>query len=501
MNNENLITVIYNGKSISAEKNTLLSDIIGAEKPCGGRALCGKCKVIAKGEISPITEREEELLSKEDISRGVRLSCLTYALGDCRVEPLYEEKDSLILADGELPDFELDPSFSKYGVAIDIGTTTVTAKLYRKDGKFLSSASRLNPQSAYGADVISRIEASLGGKRAELARSIASAIDSMLAELCESASIPCEEIDGVVITGNTVMLSLLSEISVEPFSHAPFLAEELFGKTVSAESLSIKALKNDTPIYLPRCISAFVGADTSCAVLASEMTKREEKSLLVDIGTNGEIALFDKDNLLVASTAAGPAFEGVNISSGMRASFGAIDKADLYNGQIIPHVIGDCEPIGICGSGLIDCVCCMLGLGELDESGYLECEKFFISEKVYISDKDIRMLQLAKSAISSGMLTLIDEGKIAQKEIATLYIAGGFGNYLNLRNAESIGLLPMGFASVAKVIGNAALEGAVMLLLNTSFRKELEKISKSAKTVELSSNKKFSDYYIDRMLF
>ena len=303
----------------------------------------------------------------------------------------------------------------------------------------------------------------------------------------------------MVITGNPVMLSLLTEESVEPFSHAPFDVKRLFGETVAAESLELSNLNEKTNVYFPPCISAFVGADTVCAIHATELCEGET-AMLSDIGTNGEIALWHDGELSVCSTAAGPAFEGVGISMGMRGSDGAIDKVIIVNGELNAHVIGEVRPVGLCGSGLVDAVACMLDMELVDESGYLEDDEIFIEAPVYLTPKDIRMLQLAKSAICAGIKTLVGIENIDSSMVSRLCVAGGFGSYLNSKNAVKIGLIPKAFSEKVQTVGNAALGGAAFLLLNKGARSKAELLAKSAKTVELAANPLFTDNYMKAMM-
>jgi len=494
------VTVMLNGRTITAEAGVLLSELTDGEKPCGGHGRCGKCKVVAKGNISEISEAEQRLLTEEEIASGVRLACLTRVLGDCDVQKPGLTHTAQIITDGVSADFECKPSFSAYGIAIDIGTTTLAAKLYDTTGKVLSEEARLNPQSVWGADVISRIEASLDGKAELLRASICGALDDIISVLADKAGVDAGLADSIVITGNTVMLTLLAGESAEPFSHAPFEAKRLFGETVSAEALGLCKASNTAKVYLAPCISAFVGADTVCAVIATDLCGKDT-AMLADIGTNGEIALWNGRKLTVCSTAAGPAFEGVGISMGMRGEQGAIDKVSAYDGNFMVHVIGDAEPEGICGSGLVDAAACMLDLEILDESGYLEDCEVTIAGKVSLTDKDIRMLQLAKSAICAGILTLLDNDKCAKKDVSVLYIAGGFGSYLNKQSAARIGLLPAELAHASEAVGNAALKGAAMMLLNDGFRNKAEALAKKAETLELSTNKTFCELYISGMMF
>ena len=494
---KNEIHVIVNGKETVAAKDTTLSEITKGEKPCGGHGKCGKCKVIAKGNLSNPCDMELKLLSSDEISRGVRLACLTRALGDCEIETVFAVERSQIVTAGILPTFELKPLFSDYGIAIDIGTTTIAAQLYDANGALLSEVSRLNPQQKWGADVMSRIESALNGAAASLKEAIRNTLNDMILEFSSVTDI--KKADGVVITGNTVMLSLLTGQSVEPFSHAPFEMKRPFGETLTADELSLSALHPNTPVYLPPCISAFVGADITCALLATELCENNT-ALLTDIGTNGEMALWHNGKLTVCSTAAGPAFEGVGISMGMRGAVGAIDRVYVENGNLKAHVVGEGTPVGICGSGLVDAVGCMLDLGIIDERGYLEDDEFVVETPVYLTPKDIRMLQLAKSAICAGILTLVDAAKLNTSDISRFYVAGGFGNYLNKENNAKIGLLPTDLSEKIEVVGNAALSGAVMLLLNSEMHGTITDIAKAATTLVLSTNPNFAERYMSGMM-
>ena len=415
----NTINVTINGERLTCSAGATLSEIIKGEKPCGGHGKCGKCKVIAKGNISAPCETELSLLSKDELAHGIRLGCLTYARGDCEIKTISESKNSQIVISGSKLDFELHPTFADYGVAIDLGTTTLAARLCDTRGNMLSETSCLNSQSTWGADVISRIEAALDGKARALATAIRTDINNLISELALLGNIDSSCIQSVVITGNTVMLSLLTCQDTEPFSHAPFRVERLFGETIGADELGLSALKPDTKVYLPPCISAFVGADTVCALLATKLHEHST-AMLVDIGTNGEMALWHDGHLIVCSTAAGPAFEGVGISMGMRGEMGAIDKVAFTDGKLLAHVIGECAPLGICGSGIVDAVAYMLDAEILDESGSMEYEPFSVKPPVRITQSDIRMIQLAKSAICAGLLTLAESAGLDTADIPKL---------------------------------------------------------------------------------
>lgn len=497
-------TVLFNDIPYTVPAGSRIADLppykAVAALPCGGHGKCGKCQVTASGALSALSRTEREMLSPDRIRAGIRLACCATVEGDCTVRLAADGQGQKIRIAGDMPEILLHPAFSKYGVAVDIGTTTLAARLYNSEGVLLAEASRLNPQSSYGADVISRIEAALQGEESALATVIRGAVDGLLTELASAASIASADIDGVVITGNTVMLHLLTETSVEPLSHAPFAANRLFGETLTAGGLSLTAPAPATEIYLPPCAASFVGADIVTALLASRICKNPATALLVDIGTNGEMALWHRGKLSFCSTAAGPAFEGAGISMGMGGKSGAIDRVELQEGALVAHVIGEATPAGICGSGVVDAIACLLDAELIDETGYLEDDPAVIFAPVCITQEDVRAVQLAKSAIHAGIRTLLHTAGLIPEAVGTLAIAGGFGSYLDIANACRIGLLPEEMRSAIRVIGNAALAGASMLLLCRDLRADCDKYAKG-EVIELSANPVFSSEYMERMLF
>ena len=494
MTNE-MVTVSINGRCKCVPRGTLLSEALEMEKPCGGHGRCGKCVVTVSGDLSEITVSEKAHLTESELCSGKRLACMTSVLGDCEVEIDQRPDKTSILTDGRAAIEAKKTAFKKYGIAIDLGTTTLAARLYDRDGVLLGTATSVNSQVKWGSDVLSRVEAAIAGMSSELSRAIKADICAIIATLADISKISTGEVDSVVITGNTAMLSILVNESVEPFSHAPFVANRLFGETVCARDVGLGCLSAEASVYFPPCISAFVGADLTCAVMATELYNKRT-AMLIDIGTNGELALFFDGRLIVTSMAAGPAFEGVGISCGMRGEPGAIDRVSVCDGRLKAHVIGDVKAIGLCGSGLVDAVAALLELGTLDESGYLEGGTAEIVEGVNLTQKDIRMLQLAKAAVCAGA-GVIAEGKA----IPRVYIAGGFGSYLDRKNASRIGLLPVELSTVAVTVGNAALDGASMLLLDPDAREVAEALARGAKSVNLSESRAFSDMYASSMIF
>ena len=502
------INVTLNGAELTCPVGISLGELLQGHghgsMPCGGHGKCGKCRVTVTGEVTPPIEDEKKALTAEELIGGVRLACRTTVLGDCTVTTS-EQGGGQIVTEGAFPssmqDAKFNPSWGGYGVAIDIGTTTLAARLYDREGKRLSEASRLNPQSAWGADVISRMEAAMAGNAGKMAQLTRRTLNDMLEELGRAADVETADIFSVVITGNTVMLHLLTETDVEPLTHAPFAAKRLFGEQLDAHELGLTALPPDADVYLPPCIAAFVGADTVTATLASDMRESPETALLCDIGTNGEMVLWHENTLYACSTAAGPAFEGAGISMGMGGRTGAVDRVWTAEGEIQAHVIGETAPVGICGSGLVDAVAALLDTEALDETGFLEDDPAVICPPVEVTQEDVRAVQLAKSAIHAGMRTLIEAAALTMDEVGTLYIAGGFGSYLDVRNAGKIGLLPEELTDRVTVLGNAALTGAAMLLLRDDLRPSCEKMAGATRIVELATNPVFVSEYMERMMF
>ena len=507
--NNKTVRVVWNGNPLTCPAGTVLGDLLQAgghgHMPCGGHGKCGKCRVTVTGEVSAPTEDEQRALTPAELAQGIRLACRVTVVGDCTVTTATEQGRGQIVTNGSFPASmkarPLSPAFSAYGVAIDIGTTTLAARLYDAAGHLLSETSRLSPQSAWGADVISRMEAAMAGNAGKIAAITRRALDGMITELATAAAVATVDIDGVVVTGNTVMLHLLTETGVEPLTHAPFAAERLFGELLTARDLGLTALPPDAAVYLPPCIAAFIGADTVTATLASDLREIPETALLCDIGTNGEMVLWHENTLYACSTAAGPAFEGAGISMGMSGRTGAIDRVWVSDGEIQAHVIGETAPVGLCGSGLVDAVAALLDTELLDETGYLEDDPAEILKPVTVLQEDIRAVQLAKSAIHAGMRTLIHTAKLDCHDVDTLYIAGGFGSYLDVGNAGKIGLLPEELTNRVTVLGNAALTGAAMLLLCADLRPVCEKLARETEVVELATNPVFVSEYMERMMF
>ena len=478
-NGENVITVEFFGTPIL--RDVLADNGYSVASPCGGTGVCGKCAVEVSGEITPPDDREVEL--------ETRLSCRTRLLGDAFVE-LKSGKYVFDKSD-EAKGYEKKSDWSGLGAAIDIGTTTVVLKLFDGDGKLLGESFALNPQSSISADVIGRIDAALRGKGEVLRGKIVECIDDLATRLCVSVDRSKNDINRVIITGNTAMMYLLTNRSPESISVYPFEADELFGARL------------DEKTYLTPCMNAYVGGDITCAVLSSGICESDKTTLLCDIGTNGEMALWKNGSLFVTSAAAGPAFEGAEISCGCQNVLGAVNRVTVDNSKIIGETVGNAKAIGINGTGLIDAVASFLELGFIDNTGYASAPLIINTSNgsIELTQDDIRALQLAKAAIRAGVETLIESTDTKIDEIDELLIAGSFGSNLSIPSAVRIGLIPKELENKTKCIGNASLGGAAEMLFDGANVKKAEDIAKNSKHIQLGGSEEFYDRFIKAIDF
>lgn len=462
---------------------------INVDFPCGGNHTCGKCKVRIEGDLSDITKEERAFLSEKEIEEGYRLACFCKVYGKVSLKP--EEPELQIISLREIP--EVESTRKGTGVVCDIGTTTLAVQIYDcQKKKLLAEQMEKNQQCVYGADVISRITSWNNGN----SDAISSIIKKQIERMIRSSMDDCgtEKIDFAVVTGNTTMLHLLESVDPRSIAVAPYRAESLFGRVSQWSPWGAK-------VYIPPCIGAFTGADLVCAVLASGMTEKEETSVLIDAGTNGEMALIHNGEIICCSTAAGAAFEGEGIHMGMAAKRGAVCDVRIQDGKIVYDTVGGAEAAGICGSGIIDAISVLKDFGLMDETGFLE-EKFTIpGSGVEIMQEDIRQVQLAKAAVCAGIYSLTNAAKVDMSRIDRFYVAGGFGAHINMRSAVNIGLFPREMENKTVFLGNGALGGALMLLLNDTLWKKAEDIAKSAREINLSTDAFFTDKYIECMLF
>lgn len=492
---------------VEVEIGSLLSDLPALEQghlqyPCAKKGICRKCLVTVTGAVSPKTTPEQRLTGDQRLACCTRiLGNVTVTLPDCSSTLQTAERD-LIAQDAT------NACFTDYGIAVDIGTTTIAVSLHDRDGHNWTKTQK-NPQLRYGADVVSRMEQSLAGEQTALAEAVKTGINQLIDALCAEANVQENQIDGVVITANTAMLHLLLEQDCAPISKAPFEAEFLAGGRVDVTGLHVHP---QAQMLLPHCMGAFVGADIATAMLASGMLDREQTALLVDIGTNGEMALWHRGMLRCCSTAAGPAFEGVGIRCGMHGTTGAVEHVDVVDGAPQIQVIGGGKAVGICGSGVIDAIASLLAIDVLDETGRLDEDDdrvqevdgdlfFSLDGAVGIYGKGVRAVQLAKSAICAGIRTLLHSCDVTVDQLDVVYLAGGFGSFIDVKKAGEIGLIPMELTDRVQVLGNAALTGGQMMLLNQDLLERTAQMQQIAKLVDLATNPVFMDAYVDGMFF
>ena len=483
------LTILENGKfaDLSFAKGENLLAFLRthgyfADAPCGGNGTCGKCRVLLRtGETEQVVLACQTALTQEGtVTLPRRASDLSW-------------NDSA----GAL---RFAPGRTGLGAAVDLGTTTIAVKLYDlTDGSYLAVETAWNVQKAFGADVISRIGCCI--ERADGLAILGSAIRGQLRELlqtlCRKSGRFYGEIAEIFLAGNTVMQHIFAGFSPASIASAPFTPLSLFGDGTPYDFDGI-------PVYLSPCVAGYVGGDITAGLLSTKLHERKGRSLFIDIGTNGEMALGGHDGFVCCAVASGPAFEGAGIECGMSASFGAIHKVELADGGLSYEVLGGGEAEGICGSGLLDLVACLLDLGYLDESGCLAEDDhgetvFRLTDQVYITQKDIRQLQLAKAAVAAGIKRLMQAEQVTFADIDALYLAGGFGNRLNPASAVRIGMLPRELLTV--FCGNSALAGAEAALLDPTARDTLREIQANCRYLELSSDAAFNDLFIEEMTF
>ncbi|MDR2647556.1 MAG: ASKHA domain-containing protein [Oscillospiraceae bacterium] len=484
---------------------------IAMHLPCGGCRRCGKCAVWVRGTFAPPMQEEIRLLentSEAPPKRGFtrRLACFCVPLGDdcfC-LEPSCQSAHDPVTAAFDLRGiaYEGDAPESS-GVAIDIGTTTVTLALFDFSSAVpLAVVNAMNAQTAFGADVITRIDASNHGQREAISAVLRRQLNTMLEQATREAHAVPSAISRVVITGNTTMLHFLTQLDPRGIGVVPFTPQSLFGETYAANTV-FDGVPDSAVLYLPPCVSAYIGADITCGMLAAGLCGGAP-SLLADVGTNGEMALYADGKLYCCATAAGPAFEGAEISRGCPALAGAIENVWLDGNALRYSTIGNAPPIGICGTGLMACVAALLQANAIDKTGLLcgGAEKITIGDsKIDLTQKDIRQLQMAKAAVCAGIEILLAEADLPPETIQTIHLGGGFGSYMRPNHAAAIGLLPRELAGRAQSAGNVALTGAAMLLFSCGLRAKAAEIAKRAEEIQLAAHPLFAERYMARCSF
>lgn len=466
------------------------------DTPCGGMGKCGKCKIKI---VMPESKQGEYLACQETVYEDVVIEVpqSSLFLGSDKIVV-----DSNILQE-IIPDARQSETENCFGVAVDIGTTTLAASLVNlKNGDEIAVQGSLNPQISYGDDVISRIKLASTGQKAlgELQRAVIRQINSMIDKLCKQGGIGKENIYEIAAAGNTTMEHLFCGIDPSPLGQLPFESNWRGASVLNATDFKLN-INPQGKVYVFPVIGGFVGGDISAGILAVDLLNHNQPAMMIDIGTNGEIVLVKDNKITAASTAAGPAFEGAGISCGMRAMQGAIEKVK-FNNEWEYNIIGNVTPTGICGSGLIDATAEFLNHGIIDCTGKMKDPEFVISNKVKITQKDIRQIQLAVGAIRAGINIMLRKAGIKSADLKHIFVAGGFGSFIRRNHAQRIGLLSADIShEKITFIGNSSLAGAKLALLSIKARQKAEELAGQTKHIELSADIEFQNEFANAMIF
>ena len=459
--------VRFNNRIVEVPDGALLSDILNKSDEaiphlCGGKGTCRKCLVLVNGN--------EEL------------SCQYKIKSD--IDVVLPESSEIFSETGADESGEITKSCC---LCLDIGTTTLALALISLDNKeIIKVKTATNPQRAFGGDVLTRIEYCNKNDVSELQDCLIKKINEMIDDIGVSL------VNTMYVSGNTTMLHTFFGVDPSTIGVAPYTPVFLDSKTINGNEIGLRNIK--TVISFP-CISAFVGADIVAGVSYTEMPESNKYNLLVDLGTNAEIVLYNKYELFCTSAAAGPCFEGANITCGMSATDGAIYSYSI-DGKC--EAINNIQAKGICGTGLIDIISVLLEKGTIDETGYMECEEFFITDTVKITQKDIRQFQLAKAAVYSGLTAILREKTVSFESIENLFISGGFSAKINIENAVKTGLLPKEFQYKTLVLNNSSLLGTIKYAYE---KNDLSVYLNNAKYIDLSTNQSFVNLFIENMDF
>ena len=423
-----------------------------------------------------------------------------------------------------------DTTSMRFGLAIDVGTTSVvTTLLELTSGEQLASVSSLNPQAVFGADLMSRIAFAQfnPGNLRKLRTRILGLLNQHVAEVCRASGVLPKWVYKVVVVGNTCMHHVLLGIDPSHVGLAPYAPVMRHALTLAAHELFLKIAPEARVCFLP-IVAGFVGADAVAVALATHLDEGDALRMAVDIGTNGEVLLGSSARLIACSAPAGPAFEGGQIRHGMRGAHGAIDRVTVDD-DVRVHTIGEADPLGICGSGLLDLVAGLLDAGAIDWTGLIQVEgrdalppalrdrvvmrgeerqvvvlrpgEAGAGREIVLTQDDVRQLQLAKGAIASGIAMLQHVAGVAAERVAELLLAGGFGNYLSIASAVRIGLIPDLGAGRVRYVGNAASLGAQLCLLSEPERARADALARRIEHVSLAAHPDFEQIFVDCMNF
>lgn len=487
---------------------------------CGGKGLCGRCIVRVEGDksvLSPKTTIEKEFNLSEDerlacqakisgpgnirvfIKSPGKYSILSHSIKDTiNLNPLVYEKNGKVFQE----DREIDKFRGKiYGLAIDIGTTTLVSQVVDlQSGKIIATFADKNPQSLFGDDVISRIDYTMRNKNGlrELQKVVINGINLRLKNFASQEEDILNCIYEVVVVGNPTMRNIFFGIDVSSLGVIPFepLVPESISKTAQQMGLIINPKAN---VYGAPLIGGHAGADALANIIVTEIYKNEVPSMIIDIGTNGEVIIGNKYRIMSASCAAGGAYEGATIKCGVGAVEGAIKNVRIVGGKVRYETIGRKPPIGICGSGLIDLLSELLKNGIMSKKAKLK-ENFFITKDISISQQDIYQLITAKAGLRLDQDLLMKYYGVSLEDIDKIYLSGAFGNFINPESAITIGLLPSSKDKIVK-IGNGALAGARQMLLSKNKREDAEFIAKKIEHIKPNEREKDFAYLVAEKMY
>lgn len=537
MSQHHEVTFLPEGRRIAvAEGITLLQAArevgLNLEAPCDGRGSCGKCRVRVSGQLAPPDDFEVSQLGNL-LSSGTRLACRTKIYGAVQAQIESNGRESFVaLTEARSSQWSFDPPVRNryqagcpcYGIALDIGTTSIAAELIDLvNGQSLGMEACLNPQTEYGGDVLTRISFAAehtNGTQMLQAKAV-EGICNLIERLTAVHGIGREDIYEMTVAGNTTMLHLFLGVSPQSLAQAPFRPAFTQQVDVNPETVGVHMAKGGVITLLPSA-AAFIGADIVAGLLAVRRGFFSGTTLFIDIGTNGEIVVSKNGKLAAASSAAGPALEGMNISCGCRAEAGAMEAVaidDNYNINI--DVIGAAPLRGICGSGLIDLIAELVRCGLIEPNGRFarknklptvlvsrlvdinERPAFMVSDegRIYLSQKDVRQVQLAKGAIAAAIDLLLQKLNITYADIEEILVAGAFGAHLKPSSLIGIGLLPPECQEKIRFVGNTAKEGAKAVLLNQQAASDVVALAQAIEVIDLSCQPEFQDCFIKALSY
>ena len=541
---------------LQCEKGTNLYSFLSEQglmdAPCGGVACCGKCKTRIIDNPFEITEDEAEFLTEDEIKAGWCLACVHQVNSDLQIQlppkevvaeisckgylrdfnanvnvekKLNADGNTEVWLDGKMVDVEAGDTTGKmYGIAIDIGTTTVVASLVDlHNGRELLSMSCLNSQKIFGQDVITRINFAMTNERGTwvqqktIIKDLQNLINGIYEEFNKSGEITAADVYDVTVGANNTMIHLLAGIDPSSMGTAPYLPAFDGPQILNGVDDLELPVNRHCSVYCVPAVSAFVGGDITAGVLACGIHNKKDNILFIDIGTNGEMVLSRGGKMCGCSCAAGPALEGMNISCGVRAGNGAIEDVQIVgeggNTEVKLSVIGNCAPIGLCGSGILSVVAELNRSGILHKSGRLNShplvekvdgkKRFCLSREynIYITQNDIRQVQLAKGAILSGIQTMLAYNGMADGDIDEVVVAGQFGAHLKAQSLTGAGLIPADLEDRVTYVGNTSKSGAYLCLMAAAERKVAEAIAKNIDYIELSRLEGYENVFVKAMNF